>query len=185
MEKIPEQAVFDGLRIVLYGPESTGKSTLAAQLAAHYGEPQVPEFARNYLQEKFDANGHICDYKDIIPIAIGQREAENAATAMAKRILICDTDILETYVYCQAYFDKAPEQLEIAVRKSTYDLYLLMSIDTPWTADDLRDRPNDRKQLFNRFEEALIKFNKPYALIDELGDQRFQNAVAAIEKLGL
>jgi NadR type nicotinamide-nucleotide adenylyltransferase len=185
MEKIPKQSAFDGLRIVLYGPESTGKSTLAAQLAAHYGEPQVAEFARNYLQKKFDANGHICGYEDIIPIAIGQRNAENLATALAKRVLICDTDILETYVYCQAYFDKSPEQLERAVKKSTYDLYLLMDIDTPWTRDDLRDRPNDRKKLFNRFEEALKKFNHPYALINELGDQRFQNAIAAIEKLVL
>jgi NadR type nicotinamide-nucleotide adenylyltransferase len=185
MEKIPEQSAFDGLRIVLYGPESTGKSTLAAQLAVYYGEPQVAEFARNYLQKKFDANGHICDYEDIIPIAIGQRNAENAAVANSKRVLICDTDILETYVYCQAYFDKSPEHLERAVKKSTYDLYLLMDIDTSWKRDDLRDRPNDRKKLFNRFEEVLNKFNQHYVLVNGLGEERFKNAVAAIEKLVL
>jgi len=183
MEKIPQQSNFAGLRVVLYGPESTGKSTLAAQLSAHYSAPQVAEFARGYLQEKFDVNGHLCAYEDILPIAIGQRKAENQALSMAGDLLICDTDILETYVYCDYYFEAVPQELQRAVTAAHYDLYLLMDIDTAWAPDDLRDRPRDRKQLFDRFEEALEKFNHSYMLINELGHQRFLNAVAAIDKL--
>ncbi|WP_194851447.1 AAA family ATPase [Nonlabens antarcticus] len=183
MEKIPEQSDFSGIRIVLYGPESSGKSTLANQLARHYQVPEVPEFARDYLQQKFDVNGHICEYQDIIPIAIGQREAENLASLQADKLLICDTDILETYVYCQYYFNKIPQELENAARSSKCDLYLLKDIDTLWSPDDLRDRPGDRKELFDRFENTLKKFNQPYVLINQLGHQRFLNAVKAIDKL--
>ncbi len=183
MEKIPEQSDFAGLRIVLYGPESTGKSTLANQLAAHYHVPQVAEFARDYLQALFDQNGHLCTYDDIIPIARGQRIAENKAALQADNLLICDTDILETYVYCDAYFGKVPDELAKAVLKSAYDLYLLMDIDTPWTPDDLRDRPQERTQLFDKFEGALRKFDQPYVVIRGLGEERFHNAVQAIEHL--
>ena len=183
MEKIPEQTHFDGLRIVLYGPESTGKSTLASQLAAHYGEPQVSEFAREYLQKKMDETGEICGFEDILPIAVGQRKAENQAVEQSKRMLFCDTDILETYVYSHIYFDKAPDELVTALKVSSYDLYLLMDINTVWAPDDLRDRPDDRKLLFDRFEKTLINLNLPHRLISELGNQRFLNAVAAIDKL--
>lgn len=183
MENIPEQSDFAGLRIVIYGPESTGKSTLATQLAEHYKVSQVPEFARDFLQDKYDLNGHICTYEDIMPIAIGQRKAENRASSSENKLLICDTDLLETAVYSAYYFNRVPKALEDAVRNSAYDLYLLMDIDTPWSPDDLRDRPNDRKKLFNRFEEALQKYDRTYVLISKLGNQRLLNAIAAIDNL--
>jgi len=183
MEKIPKQNTFSGLRIVLYGPESTGKSTLANKLAEYYGEPQVVEFARDFLQEKFDKNGHICTYEDIMPIAIGQRLAENEKSQLATKMLICDTDILETYVYSMAYFAQAPQELIDALKKSRYDHYLLMDIDTPWTPDDLRDKPDNRKEMFDKFEEALVKFEFSYTKISGLGKQRFKNAVAALDQL--
>ncbi|SCY36286.1 nicotinamide-nucleotide adenylyltransferase, NadR type [Nonlabens sp. Hel1_33_55] len=183
MEKIPEQTHFSGLRIVLYGPESTGKSTLAQQLSAHYREPQVEEFARDYLQELFDQNGHICTYDDILPIAIGQRTAENIASAKANKFLFCDTDIVETYVYSMAYFDKVPAELIAAIKKSKYDHYVLLDVDTPWTDDDLRDKPNERKEMFNRFEAALQEYGYKYTKVSGLGENRLKNAINAIEKL--
>jgi len=183
MENIPSQIPFDGLRIVLYGPESTGKSTLASQLSKHYNAPKVEEFARDFLQEKFDVNNHLCTYEDILPIAIGQRMLENTAAQLATKILICDTDILETYVYCTAYFAKAPTELKSALETSRYDHYLLLDIDTPWKKDNLRDKPNEREQMFDRFEEALKKRELPFTKISGLGNQRFLNATAAIDKL--
>ncbi|KQC32223.1 nadR-like protein [Nonlabens sp. YIK11] len=183
MDKIPIQTHFDGLRVVLYGPESTGKTTLAHQLAAYYREPQVAEFARDYLQELFDKDGHICTFKDILPIAIGQRAAENIASAKAKKILFCDTDILETYVYSMAYFDKASQELLEALQQSSYDHYLLLDIDTPWVKDDLRDKPDDRKEMFDRFEQALNDFGHSYTKISGLGDRRLKLAITAIDQL--
>jgi len=183
MENIPSQIPFDGLKIVLYGPESTGKSTLASQLSDHYKEPKVAEFARDFLQEKFDDNGHTCNYEDIMPIAIGQRLVENAASQRATKILFCDTDILETYVYSMAYFAKAPQQLVTALKESSYEHYLLLDVDTPWTPDNLRDKPNERKQMFDRFEEALNDFGSSYTKISGLGEQRLENAIAAIDQL--
>lgn len=183
MEKIPQQTFFNGLRIVLYGPESTGKSTLARKLAQYYQEPQIKEYARDYLQELFDASGHICTYEDILPIAVGQRIAENEAVKKAKSLIFCDTDILETYVYSVAYFDKAPAVLQTALNKSKYDHYLLLDIDTPWIADNLRDKPYRRKEMFDRFESALIDFELPYTKISGLGDLRLVNAIATIDQL--
>ncbi len=183
MGKIPKQSNFSGLRIVLYGPESTGKSTLASQLAAHYQEPQVAEFARDYLQEKMNRSGEICAFEDILPIAIGQRKAENKAVNLADKLIFCDTDILETYVYSKIYFNQAPEELVRSLTTSSYDLYLLMDIDTEWTPDDLRDRPQDRQPIFEKFQQELVNFKQPYKIITELGHQRFLNAVAAIDDL--
>ncbi len=183
MEKIPEQRHFSGKKIVLYGPESTGKSTLSRKLAQHHNTTYIEEFARDYLQEKFNRTQLAATYDDIMPIAIGQRVAENEALDRATDYLFCDTDVLETYVYCKAYFDKVPDPLLEAVHNAYYDLYLLMDIDTPWTNDDLRDRPEQREAFFNLFKNALEEFNKPYQLISGLGDDRLNNALKALQTL--
>lgn len=183
MEKIQPQVAYSGKRIVLYGPESTGKSTLSRKLAQHYHTAQIEEFARNYLQDKYDATGKVCEYTDILPIAIGQRNLENEATKIAGDYLFCDTDALETYVYSMAYFDKAPEELMVAVEQSSYDLYLLLQVDIPWQVDDLRDRPEQREEMFDLFKAALLKFNKPFKIVDGIDHQRFENAIEAIENI--
>lgn len=183
MEKIQPQAAYAGMRIVLYGPESTGKSTLSRKLAQHYHTAQIEEFARNYLQEKFDTTGKACEYEDILPIAIGQRKLENEAAKIAGDYLFCDTDVLVTYVYCMAYFDKAPQELITAVEESSYDLYVLLQVDLPWQADDLRDRPEQREEMFDLFKAALLKFNKTFTIVNGKDNQRFENAIKAIENI--
>lgn len=183
MEKIPRQRAFSGLKIVIYGPESTGKSTLTRQLTEYFETVKADEFARDYLQEKFDQSGKPCEYTDLIPIAVGQRKAENKAAEKAVNYLFCDTDALETYVYSMVYFDEVPAEIEDAARKSNYALYLLMNVDVPWTPDDLRDKPEDRKEMFQRFEKELIVFQKKYSVINGIGEDRFKNAIDAIQKL--
>ena len=80
MEKYLQQTKSDCIKIVLYGPESTGKSTLAKQLAEYYKTDFVQEYAREYLQKKYDQFGLICELNDILPIAKGQMNLENNAT---------------------------------------------------------------------------------------------------------
>lgn len=184
MEKYFKQDRFNGKRIVLFGPESTGKTTLAKQLASHYQEPYVAEFMRNYLQCKWDVYGATSDEKDIIPIAKGQIALENQALDKAKKLLICDTNLLEIATYTSYYFKEyTSTTLMNAIHNHRYDYYFLTYIDVPWQADDLRDRPNDRWELFCIFEAVLLQKGVPFTILK--GDQqtRFKTAKKIINTL--
>ena len=172
------------VKIVLFGPESSGKTTLSEQLARHYNSVWIPEFAREYLQHKWNVERKICEYEDLIPIAVGQMALENEAAQQADRILICDTDCLETMVYSEEFYDgKVDPRLEEAALENSYDLYLLTDIDTPWIADDLRDRPHQREEMFKAFKAALEKYKKPYILVSGDRETRLKTAVTAIDKI--
>ena len=172
------------IKIVLYGPESTGKTTLAKQLAAHYQTVWVPEYAREYLQQKWDTTQQICELSDLVPIAEGQIALENTLSKKAHKVLICDTDILETKVYSEAYFDDYcdPELSKYALQNS-YDLYFLTDVDVPWEADDLRDRPDQREAMFNLFKTALIKYRRTFVLLSGSKQERFLTAKKHIDNL--
>ena len=184
MEKTLKQHPSTLIKIVLFGPESTGKTTLSRQLAKHYNTVWAPEFAREYLQNKWDNEFTICQAEDIIPIAQGQIRLENEQAKKANQLLICDTNLLETKVYAEVYFkDYSNSILNNAVNEHHYDLYFLTYIDTPWEADDLRDKPNEREEMFHIFEKALKKYNKPYILLKGNKETRLQKAIAAINQL--
>ena len=184
MEKTLKQIKANCLKIVLFGPESTGKTTLSRQLASHYNTNWVPEFARPYLQAKWDNENKVCNYDDLLPIAYGQMEIENSMASNANRILVCDTDLLETKVYSEVYFNgKCDKILNDYALKNHYDLYLLTYVDVPWEKDDLRDKPNEREFMFNKFHEALINANKPYIILKGDQDTRFNKAINHINNL--
>ena len=184
MEKQLRQKERNIIKVVLFGPESTGKTTLSEQLARHYNSVWIPEYAREYLQKKWNKERKVCEFEDLVPIAIGQMQLENKAAKKADRILICDTDCLETMVYSEEFYDgKVDPLLEKAAMENTYDLYLLTDIDTPWVADDLRDRPHQREEMFKAFEAALKKYNKPYILVSGDRKTRLKTAVEAIDKI--
>ena len=172
------------LRVVLYGPESTGKTTLAKALADHYQTSWVPEFARSYLQEKWDKQQAVCTLADLPIIAQGQLAAENTAIAQANRLIFCDTNILVTKVWSETHFEGycAPE-LNTILAQTHYDLYLLTSIDVPWEKDDLRDRPNDREQMFIYFKQQLEAYNFPFLVLEGSLEERIQKAVNTIDQL--
>ena len=99
-------------------------------------------------------------------------------------MLICDTDLLETKVYSEEYYGGfVHPNLDKYALKNTYDLYLLTNIDTPWEADDLRDRPGQREEMYAAFEAALMKYNKPYIKLNGSIKNRFSVAISAIDKL--
>ena len=184
MEEDFKQQPSDLIKVVLFGPESTGKTTLSRDLADHYGTEWVPEFAREYLQVKWDREGIICEVEDLIPIAIGQVRLENELSRKAERLLICDTDLLETKVYSEAYYDGFSDPLlDKYARLNQYDLYLLAYIDVPWEEDDLRDRPHQREQMFEAFEKALIDHGCNYVTLKGDRETRMKAAIREIDKL--
>ena len=184
MEKKLKQKPINLIKVVLFGPESSGKTTLSTQLARHYNTVWAPEFAREYLQEKWNNERKTCDASDLIPIAKGQMKLENRLARKADKILICDTDLLETKVYSEEFYGGfVDKKLDKAAIKNTYDLYLLTYIDTPWEADDLRDRPEQRLEMFTAFENALKKYDRPYILLKGNKETRLKEATEAIDKL--
>ena len=184
MEKNLRQEEVNIVKVVLFGPESTGKTTLSKHLARHYNTVWAPEFARDYLQNKWNNYRKTCEDSDLIPIAIGQMKLENDLAKKADKVLFCDTDLLETKVYSQEYYGGFVDpKLDEAAKVNKYDLYLLTYIDTPWEADDLRDRPELRQEMFNAFEKALQDHNKNYIILKGDKKTRLKKATKAIDKI--
>lgn len=184
MEEKLRQEDSDCIKVVLFGPESTGKTTLSRQLARHYNSIWVPEYARKYLQDVWNNERRTCEPKDLLPIAEGQMKLENELAQKTKSVLICDTDLLETKVYSEAYYlGTCDPVLEKYALENTYNLYFLTYIDVPWEADDLRDKPDKRERMFEAFENALKAYNKPYVILKGSKKQRLEKAINHIDKL--
>jgi NadR type nicotinamide-nucleotide adenylyltransferase len=138
-------------RVVLIGSESTGKTALARSLAEELEVPWVPEYARQYLDQK----GPPLSYEDVEPIARGQMAGEDKARS-AGGLLILDTDLVSTTVYARYYYGSCPPWIERAARARRAPLYLLLHPDVPWVADGAqRDRPGGRHELHEQFRAAL------------------------------
>lgn len=184
MEEKFKQEPSNIVKVVLFGPESTGKTTLSEQLARHYNTVWVPEYAREYLQDKWNKERKTCEPEDLLPIAIGQIKLENELSKLATNVLICDTDLLETKVYSEAYYlGSCDPVLEKYALKNTYDLYFLTYIDVPWVGDDLRDKPDDRETMFDYFRSTLEKYNRPYVILKGDKKTRLKEAINHIDKL--
>ncbi|MBE8725458.1 DUF4301 family protein [Flavobacterium hungaricum] len=185
MEKNLRQQKTTIIKIALFGPESTGKTTLAKQLAAYYETEWVPEFARNYLQEKWEENQHVCAAEDMMPIAYGQTALENEKLETAVKYLFCDTNLMVTKVFSEMYYGFCDPLLHEAALKHEYDLFFLTDIDVPWEKDDIRDTPNGRETVFSKFKQTLIDTNKPFVTLSGDKECRLAKAVSIIKNLTL
>ena len=184
MEEKFKQQPADLIKVVLFGPESTGKTTLSEKLARHYNTVWVPEYARKYLQDKWNNERKTCEPKDLLPIAEGQMRLENDLVTKATDLLICDTDLLETKVYSEAYYlGYCDPVLEKHALENQYDLYFLTYIDIPWAADDLRDKPNERERMFLHFKDTLEKYNRNFVILKGDKKTRLKTAVEHIDNL--
>jgi NadR type nicotinamide-nucleotide adenylyltransferase len=166
-------------RVVVTGSESTGKTTLATQLAEHYGAELVPEFVRGYAERK----NRPLSFRDHGPIAHGQMALEDRHAAVATHLLIQDTDLLSTVVYCNHYFGKCPEWIVSAAAARRPHLYLLMDIDVPWVADGIRDRGHRRAEMHGLFREAVADSGAFVAVIGGNWGDRFAQATAAVDQV--
>ena len=164
-------------RIAITGPESTGKSMLAEQLATHYHTAWVPEYAREYLEKL----GRPYEEKDILLIAQGQLDREAIQLKKATNYLLCDTEMLVTKIWSEVKYHRCDPWILDALENHRYDLYLLCDIDLPWQYDPLREHPFQRQFLFDLYFNELKNRKFPYALICGTGSNRLQSALKAIE----
>ena len=166
--------------VTVTGSESTGKTTLAADLARHFRTVWVPEYARVYFDEKSAATGRPLDANDVEPIARGQIAAEERGAARAKDLLVLDTDLVSTTVYARHYYGSCPPWIEQAARERPADLYLLCDIDVPWVADPVRDVPHQREHMHALFRSALESLGARWVTIQGSWDARRAAAIEAV-----
>jgi len=184
MEKKLQQLETNCLRIVLYGPESTGKTTIAKALALHYKTEWIPEFARDYLQSKWNQRQEVCSLKDLLIIAEGQIGNENKGLLKAKKFLFCDTNVLVTKAWSETHFGGyCDPQLKTWADEFYYDHYFLTYFDVPWEEDDLRDRPKERRSMFNYFKELLDQNDLPYTLLKGNHHNRMKQAIKTLDSI--
>ena len=166
-------------RVAIVGAESTGKTTLAQALAAHFNTAWVPEFARDYLI----ARGGVCTEADMPVIADGQAAAEDALARRANRLLICDTNLLTTRLWHEHYFGPPPARLAALAAEHSAHLTLLCAPDTPWVGDGLRDSPTHRDWFHQRFQAELDAARLPYRILAGPYPARLPAAIEAVTGL--
>jgi len=171
-------------RVVICGPESTGKSTLTVKLASYFNTNYVSEYARDYLQIKWDDKKEVCNQEDLIKIARGQVELENTNITNSNKLIFCDTNILTTIAWSKTHYDGFCDPWLVRQSKLLkYDYYLILNIDTPWIKDDLRDRPAERLEMFKAHKLELDILNVRFDIITGQNfKKRFNTAVDLINK---
>ena len=162
--------------IVLTGPESSGKTTLARQLAEYFGTGWLPEFARGYL-EKLDR-----EYveNDLLEIAKGQVASERAFAEGEKKTLIFDTSLEVLKIWSEVRFGRCHPYILENLRQRKHGLYLLCRPDLPWEYDPQRENPGDRKELFHLYHSELTRLNVNFVEVRGRGKMRFENAVSSV-----
>jgi len=167
-------------KIVITGPESTGKSVLSEFLADYYKAPWVPEYAREYMK-RLDRD---YNYNDLVQIAQKQINEHADALKNNQDLVIFDTGLIVTKVWFLEVYDKYPPWLDEQIMLQKPDLYLLCYYDLPWEYDPLRENGSEERRayLFNRYLDEIKKTGSDYQIIRGFNQERFKLAIQTIEK---
>jgi NadR type nicotinamide-nucleotide adenylyltransferase len=174
-------------KIVIIGPESTGKSSLCEQLSAHYQTLWVREYAREYLL----LHGTYYSFDDLLTIAKGQLQLEDTAVAQLSTTnhqpstVFIDTDMNVMKVWCEFVFEKCHHWILNQIVERKYDLYLFCNIDAPWIKDELREYPDlkTRTKLYHHYKDILVNQNTPWVDISGSYEERIQKAIGAVNAI--
>lgn len=167
-------------RIVIIGPESTGKSTLCASLADHYNTIWVPEYAREHLERY----GTKYTYDDLLIIAQKQLALEDQMAAMSTNgLLFVDTNLYVMKVWCEFVYGKCHQWILDKIADSKYDFYLLCNTDLPWEHQSMREYPDPgpRLRLFHMYKDLLVHQHVPWQIISGTNKERVYNAQLAVD----
>ncbi len=173
----------DPVRIVITGPESTGKSTLTFQLAQHFNAVCIEEFARSYIQNLHRPY----NYEDIEIIARKQIEDFKKTENLHSKLFFIDTYLIITKVWFDVVYKTSPQWIEDELRNSKIDMFLLCAPDLPWEKDEVRENGGEmRNWLFEEYKKNIIKYNFAYRIVNGFEESRLNNAISHVEAyLGL
>jgi NadR type nicotinamide-nucleotide adenylyltransferase len=166
-------------KIVIIGPECTGKSRLSQKLAEHYDTLWVPEYAREYIN-RLDRP---YNRSDLTAIAKGQVELEDRYVDNANGVLICDTNLIVIKVWSEHKYGQCDPWILEEIGKRAYDLYLLTYIDIPWEEDPQREHPNLRNYFYDVYNRELVNAKVRFSIVKGLGESRLQSAISVIDKV--
>lgn len=168
------------LKVAILGPESSGKTTLCKRLSEHFNEPWVEEFARDYLEQR---EGRY-EEADLVFFAQQQQALEKQKQKIAKHFLFCDTNPLTIKIWGLYKYGRYDPAIKEIVNTSSYNLQLLLKADLPYEEDPLRENASiaSRKELFDIHYKELKKRKLPFAVIEGSGEQRFFNALKALQE---
>ncbi len=169
-------------KIVVIGPESTGKSSLCEQLANRFHTSWVPEYAREHLLKE----GINYNYDDLLVIAKKQLALEDEmAYQTSSGMLFIDTNMYVMKVWCEFVFGKCHQWILDKIVERRYDLYLLCDTDLEWTKDELREYPDliSRRKLFHIYRDIMINQHVPWTTISGSDEMRTNMAAQAVTGL--
>jgi NadR type nicotinamide-nucleotide adenylyltransferase len=186
------------IKVVVIGPESTGKSLLCEKLTAHYNTIWVKEYAREFLLK----NGNAYTQEDLLTIAKGQIENEEKAIQLLSesgssspfgglrgltnnKLLFIDTDMYVMKVWSEFVFNACDHFILNQIAERKYDCYLLCEPDIDWVKDELREYPDleTRSKLFHHYKDLMVHQHCDWVSITGDYDCRLQKAISHIDSL--
>ena len=162
-------------KVLITGPESSGKSFLAEALSEMTKGVWVNEFAREYLEKNANYRE-----KDLLAIAKGQKESEYRAWNMNTPFVFSDTGIEVVSIWSEVKYARVNKQITNLLDLKSYDAILLCRPNIPWYEDPLREHPKDREYLFNKYKEFLNLHRVKFSIIDKPLPERVKQAVSII-----